>query len=29
MPFGNDPNDLPTQKLSGMIRRNVHEIFEA
>ena len=29
MPFGDDPNDLPTQKLSDMIRRNVHEIFEA
>ncbi len=29
MPFGEDPNDLPTQKLSDMIRRNVHEIFEA
>ena len=29
MPFGDDPNDLPTQKLSEMIRRNVHEIFEA
>ena len=28
MPFGDDPNDLPTQKLSDMIRRNVHEIFE-
>ena len=28
MPFGLDPNDLPTQKLSEMIRRNVHEIFE-
>ena len=28
MPFGLDPNDLPTQKLSDMIRRNVHEIFE-
>ena len=27
MPFGGDPNDLPTQKLSEMIRRNVHEIF--
>jgi len=27
MPFGKDPNDLPTQKLSDMIRRNVHEIF--
>ena len=26
-PFGLDPNDLPTQKLSDMIRRNVHEIF--
>ena len=29
MPFGTDPNDLPTQKLSDMIRRNVHEIFES
>lgn len=29
MPFGTDPNDLPTQKLSDMIRRNVNEIFEA
>ena len=29
MPFGLDPNDLPTQKLSDMIRRNVHEIFQA
>ncbi len=29
MPFGHDPNDLPTQKLSDMIRRNVREIFEA
>lgn len=29
MPFGIDPNDLPTQQLSDMIRRNVHEIFEA
>jgi putative membrane protein len=29
MPFGHDPNDLPTQKLSDMIRGNVHEIFEA
>jgi len=29
MPFGLDPNDLPTQKLSDMIRRNVREIFEA
>lgn len=29
MPFGTDPNDLPTQKLSDMIRRNVHEIFDA
>ena len=28
MPFGDDPNDLPTQKLSDMIRRNVDEIFE-
>ena len=28
MPFGLDPNDLPTKKLSDMIRRNVHEIFE-
>ena len=27
MPFGVDPNDLSTQKLSDMIRRNVHEIF--
>ena len=27
MPFGVDPNDLPTQKLSDMMRRNVHEIF--
>ena len=27
MPFGSDPNDLPTQKLSDMIRRNVREIF--
>ena len=27
MPFGSDPNDLPTQKLSDMIRRNVDEIF--
>ena len=27
MPFGLDPNDLPTQKLSEMIRRNVDEIF--
>ena len=26
-PFGLDPNDLPTQKLSEMIRRNVDEIF--
>ena len=26
-PFGDDPNDLPTQKLSDMIRRNVHEII--
>jgi len=26
-PFGEDPNDLPTQKLSDMIRRNVDEIF--
>lgn len=29
MPFGDDPNDLPTQKLSDMIRRNVHEIFDS
>ncbi len=29
MPFGLDANDLPTQKLSDMIRSNVHEIFEA
>lgn len=29
MPFGTDANDLPTQKLSDMIRRNVNEIFEA
>lgn len=28
-PFGTDPNDLPTQKLSDMIRRNVDEIFSA
>lgn len=28
MPFGLDANDLPTQKLSEMIRRNVHEIFD-
>lgn len=28
MPFGLDANDLPTQKLSDMIRRNVDEIFE-
>ena len=27
MPFGLDANDLPTQKLSDMIRRNVDEIF--
>ena len=27
MPFGLDPNDLPTQKLSEMIQRNVDEIF--
>jgi len=29
MPFGTDANDLPTQKLSDMIRRNVDEIFAA
>ncbi len=29
MPFGDDPNDLPTDKLACMIRRNVREIFEA
>jgi len=29
MPFGTDANDLPTQKLSDMIRRNVNEIFDA
>ena len=29
MPFGRDANDLPTQKLSDMIRRNVNEIFDA
>lgn len=29
MPFGNDPNDLPTQDLSDMIRRNVNEIFDS
>ena len=29
MPFGLDANDLPTQQLSDMIRRNVNEIFEA
>lgn len=29
MPFGVDPNDLPTQGLSDMIRRNVNEIFDA
>ena len=28
-PFGLDANDLPTQKLSDMIRRNVNEIFES
>ncbi len=28
MPFGLDANDLPTQKLSAMIRRNLHEIFD-
>ena len=28
-PFGHDANDLPTQKLSDMIRRNVNEIFES
>ena len=28
MPFGLDANDLPTQKLSDMIKRNVDEIFE-
>lgn len=27
MPFGTDANDLPTQKLSDMIRGNVNEIF--
>ena len=27
MPFGLDANDVPTQKLSDMIRRNVDEIF--
>jgi putative membrane protein len=27
MPFGRDPNDLPTQKLAEMIRGNVNEIF--
>ena len=27
MPFGRDPNDLPTQKLADMIRGNVNEIF--
>jgi len=27
MPFGRDPNDLPTQKLSDMMRRNIDEIF--
>lgn len=27
-PFGVDPNDLPTDKLSGKIRANVDEIFE-
>ena len=27
MPFGLDPNDLPTQKLSDMMRSNVNEIF--
>ena len=29
MPFGLDANDLPTQKLSEMISRNVDEIFAA
>jgi len=29
MPFGHDANDLPTQKLADMIRRNVDEIFAA
>ena len=29
MPFGTDANDLPTQKLADMIRRNVNEIFDA
>jgi len=28
-PFGTDPNDLPTQNLSDMIRRNVNEIFDS
>ncbi len=28
MPFGLDPNDLPTEKLADMMRRNVDEIFE-
>ncbi|MDG1873619.1 MAG: bestrophin family ion channel [Mariniblastus sp.] len=27
MPFGRDANDLPTQKLADMMRRNVNEIF--
>ena len=27
MPFGTDPNDLPTQKLADMIRGNIDEIF--
>ena len=28
-PFGTDPNDLPTQRLSENIKRNVIEIFDA
>ncbi len=27
MPFGRDPNDLPTQKFADMRRSNVNEIF--